>query len=308
MSVSVRVRNGMAPSAGVGGVTEGDLRGIISDMIDIIGVVDLAGGHLLVHQATSPSMNVVVDTGVGYIPNTSFDATDTDSIKFWEGVVSGTTGSRTVSIASNSSGSTRIDLICLKLDPGTSPDNLGSNVASFIRVAGTPGAGVPATPTFHLKLAEVTVANGASSIVNANITDSRVQSTFKSVYLDLPSDLVTETDAQVLTNKRVTKRVQSTASSATPTPNADDYDMLKITALAADATFGAPTGTPTEGQPFVIRIKDDGTARALAYNSIYRAIGLTLPTTTVIGKLIYLGMIYNSTSTKWDVIAYQLEA
>lgn len=124
-----------------------------------------------------------------------------------------------------------------------------------------------------------------------------------------PSGTVVGTsDTQTLTNKRVTKRVGTTASSSTPTPNADANDVYTVTALAAGATFGAPSGTPTDGQSLIIRVKDNGTARTLAYNAIYRAIGVTLPTTTVISKTIYLGCIYNSADTKWDVIAVAQEA
>jgi hypothetical protein len=107
---------------------------------------------------------------------------------------------------------------------------------------------------------------------------------------------------------RINPRVSSTASSATPTPNADTDDEYILTALAAGATFGAPTGAPVQGQAMIIRIEDNGGAQTLAFNAIYRAIGVTLPTTTVAGKLIYLGMIYNSTDTKWDIIGVSQEA
>jgi len=113
--------------------------------------------------------------------------------------------------------------------------------------------------------------------------------------------------SQTLTNKRITKRVSTVASSATPTPNADTDDIYTVTALAEAATFGAPTGTPTNGQGLVIRIKDNGTARALSFNAIYRAVGVTLPTTTVAGKTIYIGALYNSADTKWDVVAVASE-
>lgn len=116
------------------------------------------------------------------------------------------------------------------------------------------------------------------------------------------------TDTQTLTNKRITPRVGTTASSSTPTPSADDHDMYTVTALAAGATFGAPTGTPVDGQKMTLRIKDNGTARTLAWNAIYRAIGVNLPTTTVISKTIYIGMVYNSADTKWDVLAVSQEA
>lgn len=94
------------------------------------------------------------------------------------------------------------------------------------------------------------------------------------------------------------------ASSTTPTPNVDVTDIYTITALAGGATFGAPTGTPVNGQKLVVRIKDDGTARSLAFNAVYRAsTDLALPTTTVLGKTMYLGFMWNSTDSKWDLLA-----
>lgn len=119
------------------------------------------------------------------------------------------------------------------------------------------------------------------------------------------SGIVGKTTTQTLTNKRITKRFGSTASSATPTPSADYYDMYMITALAEAATFGVPSGTPTGGQTLLIRIKDNGTARALSWNAIYRAgTDIALPTTTVISKTMYVLFIYNSTDTKWDLLAF----
>lgn len=111
-----------------------------------------------------------------------------------------------------------------------------------------------------------------------------------------------------LTNKRITPRVGTTASSATPTPTGDSSDLYTVTALAAAATFAAPSGTPTDGQKLLLRIKDNGTARALSWNAIYRAVGVTLPTTTVISKTLYIGCIYNAADSKWDVIATAQEA
>jgi len=122
------------------------------------------------------------------------------------------------------------------------------------------------------------------------------------------SGVTQNTKTQTLTNKRLTPRIGTTASSATPTPDADANDQYNVTALAEAATFGAPSGTPVNGQKLIIRIKDNATARALSYNAIYRALGVTLPTTTVISKTIYLGMIYNEAASKWDVLAVGQEA
>lgn len=121
----------------------------------------------------------------------------------------------------------------------------------------------------------------------------------------LPSGaIVGTTDTQTLTNKRVTKRTNTITSSATPTPNADTTDIFTITALAAGATIAAPTGTPTNGQTLIIRIRDNATPQTLAFNAIYRfSTDLAAPVTTVTSKTLYLGFIWNSTDSKWDCIA-----
>ncbi len=116
--------------------------------------------------------------------------------------------------------------------------------------------------------------------------------------------VVYTTSTQTLTNKRIDPRVNTIASSATPTPAGDTTDIFTVTALGAAATFAAPTGTPVNGQKLIIRIKDDGTARALTYNAIYREGDVALPTTTILGKTLYLGFMYNSADTKWDLLAY----
>jgi hypothetical protein len=104
-------------------------------------------------------------------------------------------------------------------------------------------------------------------------------------------------------------RVNSITSSATPAPNADTTDQFEISAQAATITsFGAPTGTPVDGQKLIIRIYSAAAQTITAWNSIYATIGTTLPTTTVAGKYIYVGCIYNSTSSKWDVVAVGTQA
>ena len=102
-------------------------------------------------------------------------------------------------------------------------------------------------------------------------------------------------------------RVQTVTSSATVTPVSTN-DLVIITAQAAGLTLANPTGTFTEGQALMIRIKDNGTARTIAFDTNYRAIGVTLPTTTVISKTLYLGIIYNATDGKWDIVGYNLQA
>lgn len=105
-----------------------------------------------------------------------------------------------------------------------------------------------------------------------------------------------------------TVRSTSSVTPGTLTPDVDNYDFFVVTALANSMTFGAPTGTPVSGQGMLIRVKDNGTARTLTFNAIYRAIGVTLPTATVANKLLYLAARYNAESIKWDIISVGREA
>lgn len=120
--------------------------------------------------------------------------------------------------------------------------------------------------------------------------------------------IVGTTDTQTVSAKRITPRIGTVTDAATITPTGDDSDMYTVTALAQAATIAAPSGTPVNGQKLVLRLLDNGTGRALTWNAIYRVIGVTLPTTTVATKTHYIGMIYNSASTTWDVVAVQAQA
>ena len=125
----------------------------------------------------------------------------------------------------------------------------------------------------------------------------------------LPSGALTGlSDTQTLTNKRITKRVVSTTSTATLTINSDSYDIAILTAQAAALTIASPSGTPTEGQQIIIRIKDNGTARAISWNAVFVVEGVTLPTTTVVSKWHRIGCMWCSTTSKWKVIAVAVEA
>ena len=136
-------------------------------------------------------------------------------------------------------------------------------------------------------------ANRTLSIATANTTTTGALSS---------------TDWNTFNNKAsYTPRVQSVTSAANVTP-VNTNDLVKITAQAAALNLVNPTGSWDEGQSLMIRIKDNGTARAITYGTDYRAIGVTLPTTTVINKTTYLGIIYNSTDSKWDVIGVTTQA
>ena len=110
-------------------------------------------------------------------------------------------------------------------------------------------------------------------------------------------------DTETLTNKRITDRVATFTSDATPDVNSDNYDAVTITALAVAITDVNITGTETNFQKLIFRIKDNGTARAIAWGDDFEDAGIALPTTTVISKLLTVGFIYDSVSAKWGCVA-----
>ena len=141
-------------------------------------------------------------------------------------------------------------------------------------------------------------------VSGTNIKTINTVSLLGSSDISLPTTSSTDT----FTNKRITSRVSSTTSSATPSVNTDSFDAVTITALAVAITGVTVTGTPTDFQKLIFRIKDNGTARAITWGASFEAKGVALPTTTVISKVLTVGFIYDSVSTKWGCVASAQQA
>ena len=147
--------------------------------------------------------------------------------------------------------------------------------------------------------------------VHTNVSGEIIALTEKTSVANTDEVIIEESDGTKKSMKRRTfvKPINNdTASTSTLTPNIDNNDQETVTALAAALTIAAPSGTASTGMKLIIRLKDNGTARALTWNSIYRALGTTIPTTTVANKITYIGLVYNGTDTKWDVVAVSQEA
>lgn len=140
------------------------------------GVVEQSGSFgLTVTENGSPNMSVNVASGEAIVTKSAWTPASTVT-KFYHYINTATVN---LVIAANG-GATRIDLICVKIDEAVSPNADASNaVGDLVVVQGVSGAGVPATPSNHLKLAEITVGNGVSQILNANITDKRFKARIK---------------------------------------------------------------------------------------------------------------------------------
>lgn len=120
------------------------------------------------------------------------------------------------------------------------------------------------------------------------------------------------TDTQTLSAKRIDPRVvAASGTSGNLTINGDTTDLYKAEGLTGAITFLTPSGTPVDGQRLMIRLEDNGTARAITWTTsagAFREMGITLPTTTTLGKITYVGCIYNATDSFWDAVATVTQA
>ena len=83
-----------------------------------------------------------------------------------------------------------------------------------------------------------------------------------------------------------------------------DLFIQTNTQTAGTLTINAPSGTPVNGQKFMIRLSSTA-IQTFSWNAIYvGSTDLPLPTASSgSGKYDYLGFIYNSTATKWQLLA-----
>jgi hypothetical protein len=104
----------------------------------------------------------------------------------------------------------------------------------------------------------------------------------------------------------VTFRVVTLEDTSTITLNADTTDLgVQLnTQSAGTLTINGPTGTPNDGQKIMLRIRTSN-VQTLNFNAIFQgSTDLNLPTSTSgSSKFDYMGFIYNSTLTKWQLLA-----
>jgi len=154
-------------------------------------------------------------------------------------------------------------------------------------------------PTF-----DTTIGFKGSISGTTTLKAAPVASTYTVTLPEATTTLVGTGTTNTLTNKRITKRTDSTTSSATPTINTDNVDMYLLTAQAVDITSFTTnlSGTPTEGQLLWISITGTG-ARAITWGSSFESSTVSLPTTTVSTNRLDVGFVWNTVTSKWRCIA-----
>ena len=153
----------------------------------IIGSTSLA-----VSQNGTPNMSVNIAAGWAAIVGTS-TTTQGTYVSYNDAVVN-------AAIATAPATNSRIDLVCLTVNDAYYSGSTNNIVVNVVTGTAAASPVAPATPANSIALAQVLVGTSVTSILTANITDVRVQTT-----TNLP--VVSLTGTQTLTNKTLTSPV-----------------------------------------------------------------------------------------------------
>lgn len=239
MSRKVRLINGKGDWTDVPptGASDADLYQLANDFVAQPGVVDKEGGDGKVTESDTPGLSVKIQKGTFYVLNSSWEANSFEP-KYYQVVVD---ADEDLAISSNSSGDTRFDLVCLKIDKITVPNDDASNVCPYVKVEGTPGDPAPALPDDYLLLGTLEIPDGTTTeILDAMIEDGREQ-----VYLDSKSFVV--------------GGFKNLVDSGTITIDLSVPQRLFRVTLGGNRVIAITN--PKEGDKIYARFTNDGTAR-----------------------------------------------
>lgn len=143
--------------------------------------------------------------------------------------------------------------------------------------------------------------SGSGDVQQVSATQAR---TILNVENGAQVNTVTPTNTVTFTNKRVTSRVGTTTSSATPTINTDNVDHYILTAQAVDITSMTTnlSGTPTNGQRLWITIIGTAT-RNITWGASFEASETPLPTATNGTNRLDVGFVWNAATSAWRIVA-----
>lgn len=169
------------------------------------------------------------------------------------------------------------------------PQGTVTNVATGVGLTGG-----PITSTGTIDLANTAVAAGTyGDKVNVAV-----------ITVDAQGRLTNASNVAIDLSQAV--RVVNIADATSITVNTDITDIAyqANTQAAGNLDINAPTGTPVNGQKFMIKLKSTN-QQTFVFNAIFDGSNdLGLPSlSTGSDKYDYMGFIYNSVSSKWELIA-----
>ncbi len=153
------------------GASDADLYQLANDFVEQGGVINKTGGDGEVTELDTPGMSVKVKKGTIYVENSSWVPNSFEP-RFYQVVAD---ADEEIAISTNSSGSTRVDLVCQSVDKITEPNDDGSNVTPLVIVEGDPGEGTPDLPNDHELLAVLTLPDGTTAAVTDDMIDTDVR-------------------------------------------------------------------------------------------------------------------------------------
>lgn len=183
-------------------------------------------------------------------------------------------------------------------------DHIHPSDTSRAALAGPTFTGIPAAPTAGVDTNTTQIATTAYVIGQgyAKLAGPALTGVPTS-----PTAAVGTSTTQIATTAFVqgekNPAIQTVASAATVTPTFTN-DAVTITAQAAALIVANWSGTAADFWGLVVRIKDNGTARAITYGTNYLAVdGVVLPATTVVGKTHELCFEHNNVTGKHMLIS-----
>ena len=173
----------------------------------------------------------------------------------------------------------------LELGGSYTPTGTWTSLTMVTPVLGTPTSGTLTNCT-GLPVAGITASTstalGVGSLELGHASDTTLSRSAAGVLAVEGVVIPSISSTNTLTNKRVTKRTDTTTSSATPTINTDNVDEYYITAQTVAITSFTTnlSGTPTLGQTLFISVIGTA-ARAITWGASFANGPVALPTTTV---------------------------
>lgn len=150
----------------------------------------------------------------------------------------------------------------------------------------------------------ISTANSFTTSGNYALTLTQTAAT--SVTLPTTGTLATLAGTETLTNKILQSRVATISTATSITMNGDTTDIAIMDNTEATGTFtvNAPSGTPFNGQKLMLRLKSTN-VQTFSWNAIFvGSVDSALPTASSGSSYTdYMGFVYNSTSSKWQLVA-----
>jgi hypothetical protein len=154
-----------------------------------------------------------------------------------------------------------------------------------------------------LNASDYTASNGTAVVLAVGATTGDIVETIAYTVTNVASGPTGPTGA---IGSYQTPRVVVITDGTTVTMNADTTDIATQanTQATGTLTIAAPTGTPANGQKLIFRLLSTN-VQTFSWNAAFQAsTDLSLPTaSTGTSKYDYMGFIWNSTNSKWQMLA-----